>query len=47
MNLARTAIGRNGSETKISGYLLENAWYRSRERLVLQERSPTPPRSAE
>ncbi len=42
MNVARTAIGRNELDAEISGYLLENAWHRSRERLVLQEQFADP-----
>ena len=42
MNVARTAIGRNELEGEISGYMLENAWHRSRERLVLQEQFADP-----
>jgi 2-polyprenyl-3-methyl-5-hydroxy-6-metoxy-1,4-benzoquinol methylase len=42
MNLARTTIGCNESKTEISGYLLENAWHRSQERLVLQEQFVDP-----
>jgi 2-polyprenyl-3-methyl-5-hydroxy-6-metoxy-1,4-benzoquinol methylase len=42
MNFAGTGIGRNQLDTEISGYLLENAWHRSRERLVLQEQFADP-----
>jgi len=42
MNLAHTAIGHTEFNTKISGYLLENAWHRSRERLVLQQQFADP-----
>src|SRR5262245_52370951 len=42
MNFAATAIGRTQLDTEISGYLLENAWHRSQERLVLQEQFADP-----
>jgi 2-polyprenyl-3-methyl-5-hydroxy-6-metoxy-1,4-benzoquinol methylase len=54
MNVARTAIGRNESDAEISGlearretltragYLLDNAWHRAWERLVLQEQFADP-----
>src|SRR5215470_8429208 len=42
MNSARAAIGRNESDAEISRYLLENAWHRSRERLVLQQQFADP-----
>jgi 2-polyprenyl-3-methyl-5-hydroxy-6-metoxy-1,4-benzoquinol methylase len=42
MEVASTAIGDNESGAKIFGYLLENAWHRSRERLVLQEQVADP-----
>ena len=54
MNVARTAVGRNESDAEIPGlkarretltradYLLDNAWHRARERLVLQEQFADP-----
>jgi len=42
MNVARAAIGRNELDVEIPGYLLENAWHRSRERLVLQQQFTDP-----